>query len=220
MSSKPSSQPAPQPAPDPTPGDPDALLQRWQEEDDRGALGELLLYEMTMIKRHLRAKGRDGAGQTLSPSDFAQEAVIRLLNQFDQREAEERTQLVFKNPGHMRGYLIRIAWNLLIDRYRQVGRKPLRLDETTSQDFMEDAATTGGLGRVEDRDLKQAIELSINLLSPKDQEILTLYCLEDRDLAEITEILGLPSRDAARVRKNRAMEHLAPILQRWWKAMG
>ncbi len=184
----------------------DRLLARWQEDGDREALGELLFSETRTIKSILVRRG----GTRAEASDIVQEAGLHLL-----RKEEGGGLPAFEDAGALRGYLLKIAWNLCVNRYRQAGRRPMWIDRADTTSIGLDPATTGGLGQVESADFKHALHLALNILPELDQRIVELYDLKNRGFAAIAEELGLPTADAARMRRKRAHERLAPLLGKW-----
>ena len=183
---------------------------RWKDENDREALGALLLDEAKTIKRILAAKG----GTPGDLSDIVQEAKLRFLRRDDANGLPD-----FQDVGALRGFLLKTAWNLCINRYRQLGRTPIHVGQSDTDSFRLDAATTGGIGRVERGDLHHALSLALNVLPEPDRQVLELYDLRSMNFATIARELGLPTADAARMRRKRALEHLSRVLAKWLDAL-
>ncbi|MEM7308348.1 MAG: sigma-70 family RNA polymerase sigma factor [Planctomycetota bacterium] len=187
----------------------DRLLHRWQERGDREALGELLLYETRTIRAILVRRGSVLPDRQNGVSDVVQEVGLRLL----QREGDGLP--TFRDSSALRGYLLKTAWGLCIDRYRRAGRSPVRVSPAGADSFRQDPSTTGGLGEVEHRDFSHALQITLNVLPEAEQRILELYDLKSWSFEAIAREVGLPSADAVRMRRKRALARLAPTLAKW-----
>jgi RNA polymerase sigma factor (sigma-70 family) len=200
------------PAPSPESEDPSsALLARWQGTGDRSALDDLIAIEISRLKARVRMRACSLRDPLTSASDVAQEAVLRLL------DLEPRPQ--FDHPRALRAYLWTTAWRLLADRLRSAGRAVSQFDLTKSDALRGELTTTGGLGGVEERDMSVALELTVNLLDPGEQEILNLVHFQGRGIERAAHELGI-SRDAANMRWVRARRSLAKKLLHWSELIG
>ena len=177
-------------------------LARWQENDDRAALEELVRREVSALRVRIRRAGLPAS--PASASDVAQEAVLRWL------EADAR----FPSPAALRSYLWISARNLLVDRLRRSRRALLELSREDTRSLRLERSATGELGGVEDADLHAALELALNLLRPADQEILRLVYFEGHSIEQAALRLGI-ARDAANTRLVRSRVHLAEKLDHW-----
>jgi len=180
-----------------------ALLQRWQDEQDRDALDLLLRTELEALKRALRGNSSSISSATLD--DVTQEVVVRFLR---------ATPRGFEHPAALRSYLWAAARSALIDRLRERRVVPLALGADESSRFQLDPLTTGSLGKVERADLAAALELALNLVRPADQEILRLVYFSSRSIEEAARELGI-ERDVANTRLVRARVRLAEKLAAW-----
>ncbi len=126
----------------------------------------------------------------------------------------------FADPRQLRAYLWKAAWNLLVDRMREVPRPVLlSLDPGGSAAGGEAPATTGGFSSVERRDGSLAIRLALNLLAAEDREILDLVYLRGFAISAAAGELGL-SHGAANMRLVRARRSLAVKLKHWAELVG
>lgn len=185
------------------------LLEIWQEDGDLDALDELLRVQLLELKRIL-AGSRAPLGPA-SRDDLAQEAVVRLLG------ASPTPR--FASPSAMRGYLLRIGRNLLVDRLRRASRAFQPLEPSDEEGLARDPATAGSLDRIEREDLRPALEIAINLLSPEDQGVLRLVYFRGLSVEETAAELGL-ERGAANMRLVRARVRLAERLRAWRDILG
>ncbi|HUR28948.1 MAG TPA: RNA polymerase sigma factor [Planctomycetota bacterium] len=188
-----------------------ALLARWQENGDREALDELIAIEISRLKARVRTRANSLRDPLTSASDVAQEAVLRMLDQ--------ETPPRFDHPRALRAYLWTTAWRLLADRLRSSGRTVMQFDPTKSGALGNEMTTTGGLGGVEAQDMSVALEVTVNLLDPAEQEILNLVHFQARGIEGAARELDL-SRDAANMRWVRARRSLAKKLLHWSELIG
>ena len=185
-----------------------ALLQRWQDEQDRDALDLLLRQELETLKRALR--GNSGSLSTGTLDDVTQEVVVRFLR------ASPRG---FDHPAGLRSYLWSAARSALIDRLRERRVVPVELGPHESSRVDLEPLTSGSLGEVESADLAAALELTLNLARPADQEILRLVYFRGLSIEEAARELGI-ERDVANTRLVRARVRLAEKLTAWRELIG
>ena len=195
-----------------TPPDPFAeLLARWQRDEDRGALDELLQAEIGHLKQRIRARGETMLPDSLSVSDVAQEAVLHLL------EVEPAPR--FETTTALRAYLWTSAWRLLLAQLRRPERG--RRAQTDSQNVgLENLlATTGGLGRVDEADRAAALRFVVGLLEPDEQAILDAVYFRELGIEGAAQELSV-THDAAKMRLSRARRRLAKKLVKWIELIG
>ena len=160
-----------------------------------------------MLKSRLRGRA---TGALQSASDIAQETVVRFL--------EVETAPRFEDPRRLRAYLWTAAWRLLVQRLQKPERRARRIDEMESWNLERGLSTSGGFGRLDERERSLALDLALNLLRPAEREILRLVYLERLGIGGAAEKLGL-GRDAAKMRLVRARRELARKLCGWEEAI-
>jgi RNA polymerase sigma factor (sigma-70 family) len=190
------------PAPDPSA----RWLQRWQEGGDIDALDELLRIEVQALAARLRNRGRGLLRPSVSASDLAQEAVLRML---DLEEAPE-----FKEPRELRAYLWTAAWRLLLNRGQARGRSVVPLSKAPSADGGFVGEGGGGVSEAERGERHAALNVVLNLLRDEDREVLELVYFQHKDVERVAQELGL-QRAAAEMRLSRARRRLAEKMVRW-----
>jgi len=188
-----------------------ALLARWQEHGDRDALDEMLRIEIAILKSRIRVQGKGAETPSMSISDVAQDAVMRMLRV----DPAPR----FDSPDALRGYLWLSAWRLLAGQLRRPGQTPLRIDATKVSELDGSLATGGGQTTVDRRDRNVALELAVNLLEPNEQEILDLVYFRDLGIEGAARELGV-NPAAAKMRLVRARRSLAKRLDGWTDLIG
>lgn len=182
------------------------LLRRWQAEDDRDALDELLREEVAAVAARLRARGRGMLRPSVSASDLAQEAVFRLLRL---EEAPE-----FADAGALRAYLWTAAWRLLVNKAQGRARDPVRIDAQQSQEFALAMPGAGGLSQAERADQAQAMAVVLNLLREEDREVLESIYFRQEAIEAYAQRHAI-ARAAADMRLSRARRRLAEKLADW-----
>jgi RNA polymerase sigma factor (sigma-70 family) len=196
---------------DPSSSDPRApLLRRWQESDDREALDALLRLEISALRDQIRMRGKSLLGTSVTATDVAHEAVLRLLSL-------EKTP-DFADPSKLSGYLWMTAWRLLLQRLRRPGRSEGRIDPTDSA--IADAswfAAPESTGKPSDKEI--AVEVAMNLLGEEDRAALQLVYFDDVERAAAASRLGLTA-DAFNMRLVRARRKLARKVDEWSRLVG
>lgn len=188
-----------------------ALLARWQESDDVDALDELLRTEVQSIARRLRARGGGAVSASMSASDLAQEAVLRLLRLDDPPE--------FADPAALRAYLWTSAWRLLVNRMQSPRRDVVRLSGSQTEALSGVFGASGGLGALTRDDQRTALEVVVNLLEPIDRDALRAVYFEGLSIDEAAKRAGV-TRGAFDVRLMRARQRLALRLVDWADVVG
>lgn len=187
------------------------MLARWQDEDDCDALDELLRFEIDALARKLRARGAGQISASMSATDLAQEAVLRMLR------LEEAPQ--FTSPDQMRAYLWTAAWRLLVNRMQSPNRQVVRLSTSETRSLSNVFGTSGGLRGLEADDQRAALELVVNLLRPEDRDVLTMVYFQGQSIEESAKKAGL-TRAAMDMRLSRARRRLAEKLVDWSDVVG
>jgi RNA polymerase sigma-70 factor, ECF subfamily len=130
--------------------------------------------------------------------DVVQDVFIRLL--------EHRRSL--SAVRDMRVWLIRIAWNLALDRKRR--KRPEQLDETFAQSLA--SATMPADTAMAEAQRYQSVLREIERLPRAERDVLLLSALKELGTAEIATVLGR-SESAARALLSRARARLRERLE-------
>jgi RNA polymerase sigma-70 factor (ECF subfamily) len=131
--------------------------------------------------------------------DVVQDAFVRVL----QRRSELAVIV------ELRPWLVRIAWNLALDRRRKI--RPDQMDETFASDLVSP-------GLPADRALAEAAQIkqvfrAIERLPTKERQALLLSAMDELTTAEIATVLGR-SESSVRSLLFRARTHLRQRLER------
>ena len=134
--------------------------------------------------------------------DAVQEAFLRVLRHRDDVE-EVRDRRV---------WLIRIVWNIVLDRKRRVKTRP----ETDDVSELARVLPAGGLSAEERAAAAQhhaRILAMVDSLPAKEREVLVLSAFEELTSVEIAGILGI-TQSSVRSRLFRARNLMADLLER------
>lgn len=129
--------------------------------------------------------------------DVAQEALLRAYRRFDRLRDRQR----------FRGWLVRIAFRLAIDRVRSAKRREVRetlWSQSEPRVSTEDAAATS--------EFQSHLERALAEISEKYRLVLLLSAMEGHTLEEIAALLGVPL-GTVKSRLFFARKHLAEKLR-------
>jgi RNA polymerase sigma-70 factor (ECF subfamily) len=131
--------------------------------------------------------------------DVVQETFLRVL--------QHRQSL--DNVRDMRGWLVRITWNLALDRRKRI--RPDQMDEAFAQSLVA-ADLPADRALVESLELKQVL-LEMERLPKAEKHVLLLAAVEEMSHAEMAAVLGR-SESAVRALLFRARTRLRERLDR------
>ncbi len=176
---------------DPTPPDPE-LVAAWRDGDELAA--------RCLVQRHAAALGRylaaAGAGGS-DVEDMIQDTFFRAFRGLDG----------WRGEGSFRGWLFRIAGNLMKDRFRQnKGRVFLDVDE---HDLAGPADPSTELAADE---TGRQLQAGLVKLSPMQREVFLLRVQQGLEYTDIATALG-STPGAARVHYHHAVKRLKELLQ-------
>lgn len=154
------------------------LLEAWRE-GHAGAFDELVRRHQAPLLRHARSLLGDWRG---GGEDAVQEAFLRLAQ--NARELCERADGQVE-AAQLASWLHRVTRNLCMDAIRSDARRRRREEDVAHRE-----ATSGGLGRVEEADTREAVERSLSKLPDDQREVLALRLFGERSYKEIAEITG------------------------------
>jgi RNA polymerase sigma-70 factor (ECF subfamily) len=155
------------------------LLDAWHNADALAFEALVLRYQGPLL-RHSRALLGDRRGC----EDVVQEALIRLA-----KKPPVLPEGVRNDPraqeAVLAAWLHQVTRNLCMDVMRREKRRARREAEVAVE-----GASSGGIGDVESRDTRAAVERSLLQLPPEQREVLVLRLLGERSYKEIAEITG------------------------------
>jgi RNA polymerase sigma-70 factor, ECF subfamily len=169
--------------------------------------------------------GDDGAWEAVV-SSFGRR-VYNLSYRYTNRkeEAEDLTQEVFirvyqnlksyrSEQGSFQNWILRVARNLIIDRYRQIRRfpQPGGSDELETMPIIDEKALNPQRA-AEQAEASRFVQDGLRSLSPELKEAIILRDLEGMAYHEISDLLGVPE-GTVKSRINRARIELAKLLMK------
>lgn len=114
-------------------------------------------------------------GDNMLSDDLAQETFIKAWTQLS----------TFKNKSSFNTWLFRIAYNVFYDYIRS-------LKDWRSMDDVEREVDSLYRQNADDGCLKSDIQQAMSQLKPAERTCITLFYMEDRQIREIADIMGLP----------------------------
>jgi len=166
-------------------------MERAQAEVDLAALVErysLLLFRVAHSILRTRAEAED----------VVQDVFVRVI--------ERRRSL--QAIRDMRVWLIRIAWNLALDRRRRI--RPEQMDENFAETLAASAVSAGE--RLEQAQRMSAVLREMERLPKTERQVLLLSAIEELGTAEMAQVLGR-SESAVRALLFRARTRLRERLE-------
>ena len=158
-------------------------------------------HETTVFRTLARLTGdRDGL------EDLAQEVFLRLF----------RALPHFREDAQLSTFLYRIIVNVVNDEFsrRHRARRSSSIDDEESDALAH--PSPGPAQLLEKAQMREAVEASLQELSPRDRAILTLHYQEERSYEEIAAILDQPM-GTVKTNLHRARERLKVIIkERAW----
>jgi RNA polymerase sigma-70 factor, ECF subfamily len=156
---------------------PGRMAQEWEREMADAARRqefEALLPEAAPLAfRVARGVLRNSA----DAEDVTQEALLRAYRRWDR----------LRDPQRFRGWLVRIAFRLALDRLRSAKRRETReilWSRTAYRSSTEDLASSS--------EFQAHLEAALDELSEKYRLVLLLSAIEGHTLEEVSVLLGLP----------------------------
>jgi len=116
---------------------------------------------------------------TADAEDVAQEALLRAYRQFDR----------LRDRNRFRGWLVRIAFRLAIDRLRSAKRRELRDTLWSQQEHQPRAATAEDIAV--SNEFQAHLDSALGELPEKLRLVLLLAAMEGHTIDEIASMLGL-----------------------------
>jgi RNA polymerase sigma-70 factor (ECF subfamily) len=178
------------------------LLER-AKTGDRDALDKLCERYLPRLRRWARGRLPESARDLTDTDDLVQETLvgtIQRLHRFDARW-----------PGAFQAYVRKTLLNRLRDELRRAGRRPV-LELLAEEDEAGAAPTPFDLAL--GREKTERYLAALGRLSDQDQEVIVSRLEMGCTYAEVGDLLGMNSADAARMALGRAVLRLAREMRR------
>jgi len=160
----------------------DGQLLRAFRQGDATAFTELVTLHQAALLRHARAILGPGSLH----EDVVQDVFLKLAQSPpeipSEAEGDPRLERV-----HLLSWLHKVTRNGCMDTMRAEKRRRRREQEVAGGE-----ANEGGIGSVEERDTREAVEREIEKLPVDQREVLVLRLIGERSYKEIAEITGRP----------------------------
>ncbi|HEV8111979.1 MAG TPA: RNA polymerase sigma factor [Planctomycetota bacterium] len=160
----------------------DGQLLRSFQRGDATAFTELVNLHQAALLRHARA--------LLGPGSLYEDVVQDVFLKLAQTPPELPSEAV-GDPRlervHLLSWLHKVTRNGCMDTMRAEKRRRRREQEVAAEE-----SHGGGMGTVDERDTREAVEREIGKLPVEQREVLVLRLLGERSYKEIAEITGRP----------------------------
>lgn len=175
-------------------------LLRRAKDGDAAALEALMARYLPRLRSWAAGRLPLRARALLDTDDLVHETLLRTLEGLDRVEV--------RGPGGFQAYVRAAVLNRIRDQIRWANRRPQGEQELEAiQDF-----GPSPLELAIGSELVERYERALASLSEEEQQVLHLHIELDYDYAEIAEMTGRPSRDAARMAVTRALRRLAQAM--------
>jgi RNA polymerase sigma-70 factor (ECF subfamily) len=169
---------------------------------DRDALDCLFARHLPPLRRWARGRLPRWARQLADTDDLVQDALAQTFKRIDDFEP--------RDVGALQAYLRQAVVNRVRDELRRLGRRPPAADLDALDLASGDSPLAQAIGREEVDRYRRALDR----LKPMDRELVIARVEMGYTYAELAEMLGKPSPEAARKAAQRALVRLAEEMQR------
>ena len=169
---------------------------------DHSAVDAILQRCLPALKRWAHGRLPAVARGALDTSDLVQDAAINAIARLDSFEP--------RHVGAMQAYLRQSVINRIRDEMRRVGRRPVSV-ELPAEHPSDDPSP---LDQTIERESYERYRSALNILKPRERELVIARVEAQWSLAEITEHFGFNTVDAARMAVNRAVQRLSAELRK------
>jgi len=172
-------------------------LMRRVRAGDRDSLERLMERHLAPLRRYVTGRLPRWARDLGDTDDLVQDTLLRTFSRMDAIEV--------RGPGSLQAYLRQAVMNRLRDELRRKGRVPALVD-------VNDLELAGGGSPLEETMGSEALArymAALARLEPAEREVIIGRVEMEYSYAELADILGKPTADAARKAAQRALLRLA-----------
>jgi RNA polymerase sigma-70 factor, ECF subfamily len=170
-------------------------------QGDHEALDRLVARHIGPLRRWVSGRLPRARRDLADTDDLVQDVLLRTLRTIGDFEV--------RGPGALHAYLRQALTNRVRDELRRHGRAPVRVDLELTELVADDSPLERTMGREAVDRYRAALER----LHPDEREAVVARLEMDRSYAEIADILGKPTADAARKATARALVRLAGAMR-------
>lgn len=172
------------------------LIRRVREGDSE-SLNRLIARHVAPLRRYVSGRLPRWARDLADTDDLVQDTLLRTFTRMDTFEV--------RGAGALHAYLRQAVMNRLRDEVRRKGRVPPLVDV----DEMELAGQGSPLEETIGREAAARYVSALARLEPEERELIIGRVEMEYSFAELADILGKPTADAARKAARRALLRLA-----------
>lgn len=170
-------------------------------QGDRAALERLLARHLAPLRRWISGRLPRARRDLADTDDLVQDVLVRTLRTIDTFEV--------RGAGALQAYLRQALTNRVRDELRRHGRAPVRLNLDDIELVADDSPLAWSMGR----EVVDRYRHALTQLRPDEREAIVARLEMDYSYAEIADMLGAPTADAARKATARALVRLAGAMR-------
>jgi RNA polymerase sigma factor (sigma-70 family) len=174
------------------------LIER-AREGDQDSLERLMARHLGPLRRFVSGRLPRWARDLSDTDDLVQDTLLRTFKKIEDFEV--------RGAGALQAYLRQAVMNRLRDELRRKGRSPAVVE--IEGDGLDLVAEGSPLEEAMGREAFQRYQAALTRLRPEEREAIIARVEMDYSYAELAEILGKPTPDAARKTAQRALVRLA-----------
>jgi len=164
---------------------------------DQESLERLMARHLGPLRRFVSGRLPRWARDLSDTDDLVQDTLLKTFKRIDDFDV--------RGPGALQAYLRQAVINRLRDELRRKGRAPVLVD----QDDVDLPADGSPLEEAIGREAFERYRAALTRLRPEEREAIIARVEMDYSYAELAEILGKPTPEAARKAAQRALLRLA-----------
>ena len=164
---------------------------------DQESLERLMARHLGPLRRFVSGRLPRWARDLSDTDDLVQDTLLKTFKRIDDFDV--------RGPGALQAYLRQAVMNRLRDELRRKGRAPVLVD----QDDVDLPADGSPLEEAIGREAFERYRAALTRLRPEEREAIIARVEMDYSFAELAEILGKPTPEAARKAAQRALLRLA-----------
>jgi RNA polymerase sigma-70 factor (ECF subfamily) len=172
------------------------LIQRVRQ-GDKDALERLIRRHVAPLRRWVSGRLPRWARDLSDTDDLVQDTLLRTFTKMDTFDV--------RGAGALQAYLRQAVMNRLRDELRRKGRAPVLVDANALELVAEGSPLDETIGR----EAAERYAAALARLTPEEREIIVGRVEMEHSYAELAEMLGKPTPDAARKAAQRALLRLA-----------
>jgi RNA polymerase sigma factor (sigma-70 family) len=168
---------------------------------ESAALDRLMARHLGPLRRWVSGRLPRWARDLSDTDDLVQDTLLRMFTRIENFEV--------RGPGALQAYLRQAVINRVRDELRRKGRAPNLVNPDDFELLAEGSPLEEAIGR----EAFDRYQTALTTLRPEEREAIIARVEMDYSYAELAEILGKPTPDAARKAAQRALLRLAEAMK-------